>query len=377
MEEKNKKEENIDNNLISLKNTVEEKKEDFIEIKKKEKFDILDALKLVSPGTPLRRGIDDIVLGRRGALIVIASSNVEEIISGGFKLNCKFTPQRLFELSKMDGAIILSKDLKKIIYANCLLIPDPKILTEETGSRHQAAERTAKQLKTLVIAISERKSSITLYYNNLKYSLRDTRDILNKSLEKLQILEKQKEIYNNLLLNLNKLEITSLVSINDVSSLLQRIEIILRISNMMKKDIVELGNEGILLKIRMKELIKEVDKIKKLIIQDYCQEKNKKYNKEISKLNFDNLLETSRIIEIYFPNTKEEYIKPKGYRLLDKLDFPKEDIKMIIEHFDNLDSIINSNPKELEKILKNPEKVNNFLKELSELKENIMLEKIF
>jgi len=363
-------------NISKLQSKEEKLKEDkFVVVAKKERFDIIDALKLVAPGTPLREGIDDIVKSRRGALIVVASSDIYDVISGGFKVNCKFTPQKLFELSKMDGALILSSDLKKILFSNCLLIPNPDIPTDETGTRHQAAERTAKQIKTLVIAISERKYSITLYYNNLKYSLKDTRDILNKSLEKIQILEKQREIYNNLLLNLNKLEVAGLVSSNDVSSILQRIEICLRIAEMMKRDIIELGNEGTLLKMRLKELIKGLDKNKKLIIKDYYNEKSQRYQKEIAKLTFDNLLETEKLSEILFKDINEEYIKPRGYRLLEKLDFPKEDIEIIIEHFSNLNQIFEANIGEFEKILKSPEKSEKFLQELSNLKENIMMER--
>ena len=363
-------------NISKLQSKEEKSKEDkFVVVAKKERFDIIDALKLVAPGTPLREGIDDIVKSRRGALIVVASSDIYDVISGGFKVNCKFTPQKLFELSKMDGALILSSDLKKILFSNCLLIPNPDIPTDETGTRHQAAERTAKQIKTLVIAISERKYSITLYYNDLKYSLKDTRDILNKSLEKIQILEKQREIYNNLLLNLNKLEVAGLVSSNDVSSILQRIEICLRIAEMMKRDIIELGNEGALLKMRLKELIKGLDKNKKLIIKDYYNEKSQRYQKEIAKLTFDNLLETEKLSEILFKDINEEYIKPRGYRLLEKLDFPKEDIEIIIEHFSNLNQIFEANIGEFEKILKSQEKSEKFLQELSNLKENIMMER--
>ena len=379
MEEEKIKTQNseINQDIASLQNIskLQSKEDKFVVVAKKERFDIIDALKLVAPGTPLREGIDDIVKSRRGALIVVASSDIYDVISGGFKVNCKFTPQKLFELSKMDGALILSSDLKKILFSNCLLIPNPDIPTDETGTRHQAAERTAKQIKTLVIAISERKYSITLYYNNLKYSLKDTRDILNKSLEKIQILEKQREIYNNLLLNLNKLEVAGLVSSNDVSSILQRIEICLRIAEMMKRDIIELGNEGTLLKMRLKELIKGLDKNKKLIIKDYYNEKSQRYQKEIAKLTFDNLLETEKLSEILFKDINEEYIKPRGYRLLEKLDFPKEDIEIIIEHFSNLNQIFEANIGEFEKILKSPEKSEKFLQELSNLKENIMMER--
>jgi diadenylate cyclase len=368
----------INREIVSLQNINNEQgknSDKFMVISKKEKFDIVDALKIVAPGTSLRSGIDDIVKGQRGALIVIASGDIYDVISGGFKINCKFTPQKLFELSKMDGALILSSDLKKILYANCLLIPNPEIPSDETGTRHQAAERTAKQTKTLTISISERKYSITLYYNDMKYSLKDTRDILNKSVEKLQFLEKQKEIYSNLISNLNKLEVADLVSINDVSSIFQRMEILFRTSEMMKRDIIELGTEGTLLKMRMKELIKGVDKNKRLMIRDYCNGNNSRFQKEVAKLSFDNLLETQKISEIIFKDVKEEHIKPRGYRLLDKIDFPVEDVEIIIEHFPDINKIFETNIGEFEKILKSSNKSEKFLEELSNLRENIMMEK--
>lgn len=378
MEEENnqEKKEDLENNFNYniLPPLQENEKEKFVVINKKEKKDILDALRIVCPGTPLREGIDDIVRSKKGALIVVESGDLTDIVEGGFKLNCKFTPQRLVELAKMDGALILSNDLKRILLSNALLIPNPKIPSDETGTRHKAAERTANQAKTLVIAISERKSTITIYYDNLKYSLKSTSEILNRALEKLQVLEKQREIYNNLISNLNKLEITGLVSANDVASIFQRIEIILRISEIMKRNIIELGAEGSLVKIRLKELVKGVEKDRKLISKDYSNGKESKYQKEISKLSFDTLLETSKISEIIFSNN-EEYIKPKGYRLFDKIKFPKEDLTIIIEKFIDINEILNLSVRDIEKIIKNKELAENFIKEISMLKENIMMEK--
>ncbi|PIN77897.1 DNA integrity scanning protein DisA [Candidatus Woesearchaeota archaeon CG10_big_fil_rev_8_21_14_0_10_34_12] len=348
-------------------------KEKVIVIPKKENYDIIDALKLVSPGTQLRDAMEDIARARKGALIVLELTSLSDVVEGGLKLNCKFTPQRLFELSKMDGAVILSEDLKKIIYANCLLVPSPLIPTNETGTRHKAAERTARQTKTLVIAISERRNAITLYYYNLKYSLRKTEEILNRAMEKLQVLDKQREIYNSLIESLDTFEVTGLASTSNVASVLQRTEIMIRISETIKRDIIELGNEGNLVKIRFKELIKNIEKDSRLVIRDYLD--SDRYYKDISKMNFDNLLDLQKVLEIIFGKKEEEIIRPRGYRLFDRLDFPKKDVEIVIDKFSNLDEIFSATLDDFEKIFRDRETAKFFMEEISGLKDRIIIGK--
>src|SRR4030042_1530800 len=147
------------------------------ELKKEE---ITEVLKSIAPGTLLRSGIEGIQKAKSGGLIVIYNDFVQNIFEGGFKINSRFTPQRVIELSKMDGAIILSKDLKKILFANVLLTPDHSIPSNETGTRHKAAERTAKQTDTIVIAVSQRRDEIALFYKNLKYVIKETNDIVRR-----------------------------------------------------------------------------------------------------------------------------------------------------------------------------------------------------
>jgi len=143
--------------------------------------EFLEILKMISPGTIFRAGIDGALKTGKGALIVMEKENIYPLIDGGFKVNCRFTPQRLIELTKMDGAIVLSKDGKKILWANVLLTPESKINTSETGTRHKAAERTARQIGTLTIAISERRSEITLFYKTIRYPLKSTSEVLRKA----------------------------------------------------------------------------------------------------------------------------------------------------------------------------------------------------
>ena len=178
----------------------------------KKDMSMLDVLKIVSPGTAIRTALDDILRSRMGALIVVDKEGLSGIVEGGFRVNCRFSAQRLVELAKMDGAIVLSNDLKKILYANTLLTPSAKILTKETGTRHKAAERTAKQFGTIVVAVSERKNKITLFFKEDGYFLEKTSEILRRAAETLQILEKQKDIFNDLISHLNVLEMTNVTT---------------------------------------------------------------------------------------------------------------------------------------------------------------------
>ena len=198
-------------------------------------------LKTIAPGTNLRAALDGTLKAEKGALIAVENSALHPLLDGGFKINAKFTPQRFIELTKMDGAIILSKDMKKINFANTMLAPDSKIKTVETGTRHKAAERTAKQTGTLVIAISERKKEITLYYKNKRHTLIGSEQLLRKANEHIQLLEKQRELFDRLIEKLTRLELKNYPSLNQALGVIQKGTIILKISSDLQKYIIELG----------------------------------------------------------------------------------------------------------------------------------------
>ncbi|MEK6873546.1 MAG: DNA integrity scanning diadenylate cyclase DisA [Nanoarchaeota archaeon] len=324
--------------------------------------DLTEALNNIAPGTPLRRAIDYIVNSELGSLIVVMNDKVGEIMEGGFKVNIRFTPQRLFELSKMDGAIILSKDMKKIIYANVLLIPDPKIPSNETGTRHKAGERTAKQTGALVIAISERKKMITLYYKNRRYPLRRTEEIMTRATETLQILDKERENFDSLIARLNFLEINGLTVVSDIASVLQRAEIITRISSQIERDIIELGIEGAIISLRLRELTKGVERDKQLILKDYT--KSVKIGSAMSNSPLDEILSNEKLARLLFDKPTDDGITPKGYRFLSKTKMPQSKISYIIRHCKNIHSILDENNKYINPYIK---------KEIDKVKEQIIL----
>lgn len=300
-------------------------------------------LRIVAPGTRLRSGLNGIVNAKKGALIAVENEILKEIIDGGFKVKTRFTPQKLVELSKMDGAMVLSNDMKKIKQANALLIPDPKIKTSETGTRHKAAERTARQTGTLVIAVSERKNEITIYYKNKRYTLIDTSELLRKVNESIQILEKQRELFDKHIENLDKIELRNYESLNQAINAIQKGILIQKISKNIQKYLLELGNEGALFRTRVKEIMQGVERETDLVIKDYTKVDVKKSKNLLSSLKYDEVLEEYNILRAlaYENNSFQGTIK--GWRILNKTSLESQDIALIIKEARTLGKAINSN----------------------------------
>jgi diadenylate cyclase len=332
----------------------------------------LDILKKLSPGTALREGLEDVLKARDGALVVICDPGKFNIFEGGFKVNCKFTSKRLAELAKMDGAIIISEDFKKIIYANTLLVPDRIYTSIETGTRHQAAEKTAKQIDGLVIAVSERRGKITVYYKNSRFVLQNTEELLRRATETLRILEKQREVFDELLLNLNILEVTNLVTISEVCTILQRMQMIKKMSDIIHEQIIELGKEGVILRMRMREIVKGIDKEQELIIKDY-KLRPAKAKQFFDNLSFEGLLDADNIARLLFGESSDIRIVPKGYRILSRTSLNESEIKNLVVLSKNLEGIFNLDENKLNQILKHHSE--SFQKEINTLKDQIMVGK--
>jgi diadenylate cyclase len=335
-------------------------------------INLMNALKLFAPGTSIRTALDDIMRAKMGALIVLDKENLSNIVDGGFRINAKFSAQKLVELAKMDGAIIVSNDAKKILYANTLLSPNMKLKTRETGTRHKAAERTAKQFNTVVIAVSERKNKITLYFGEERYVLESSSEILRRATETLQILEKQKENFDDALLHLNVLEITNLATIMDICNILQKMEMIRREAEMVKRYLVELGKEGIIVSMRLKELTKDFIKERDLILRDYFGINSNKAEEVLCGMNFDFLLDTGNISRLLFEELHDKPISPEGLRILSKTNLLEKDVRAIIDNFRTLDKIFNSTRDDFVFVLKNETLADTFLENLEALREKIL-----
>src|SRR5256886_10649000 len=231
---------------------------------------MIDALAAVAPGRPLREGLDRILQAGMGGLVVVGDGpEVLNICSGGFLLDAEFTPQRLSELAKMDGAIILAPDASRIARANVHLVPNPNVPTSETGTRHRTAERVARSIDVPVISVSEDLSIIAVYRHDLKHQLESIPRLLNRANQALQTLERYKNRLDMVSGSLSALEVEDLVTARDVVTVLQRAEMVGRIAAEIEAHIVELGSHGRLLRLQLEDLMGGVEDDRRLVIKDY------------------------------------------------------------------------------------------------------------
>jgi len=334
------------------------------EVKKEE---LTDVLKLIAPGTLLRTAIEGVQKAKTGGIIVARNDLVETIFEGGFKINTRFTPQRVIELCKMDGGIILSDDLKKILYANVLFTPDNSISSNETGTRHKAAERTAKQAGTMAIAVSQRRDEIALFYKNMKYVIRDTNDIVRRANGTLQILEKHREIFDNNKAELDKEELKKKPKLLKALLIVQRGMMILKISETMKGYLIELGIEGIIVKSRLKELLYRVEKEVDEVIKDYSKIGFSKSKKILSAVSYEELLEVDNIRQC-LGLSEESEVFSKGHRLLERTGISEEEIGTLIKNFKNIISILSLKREDLIPFFEE-ERINDLLEKINHVKD--------
>lgn len=320
---------------------------------------LLRALRMVAPGTPLREGLESILRAKMGALIVIGDSlEILSLVEGGFQIDADFTPANLYELAKMDGAIILSHDAKRILYSNTQLIPDPLIPSVETGIRHRTAERVARQTGALVIAISQRRDVVTLYKGTIRYSLQDIGVILSKANQAIQTLEKYKGVFNKALVNLTTLEFEDLVTVYDVAKVVQRGEMVMRIVRELENYIGELGTEGRLVTMQVEELVTNVEEELLYVIQDYYVNEDKtpaEIKQTFSYWSAEELLDLSNISRALGYGTAASVLDltvyPRGYRMLQKIPrLPFQIVENLIQSFGNLQNIVKASIDELDDV---------------------------
>jgi diadenylate cyclase len=348
--------------------------------------DFWKVLRTVAPGTPLREGLESILRARTGALIVVSDApDAMKLVDGGFRIDSEFQPASLYELAKMDGAIILTPDCRRIVYANATLIPDPSIPSYETGIRHRTAERVARQTGELVIAISQRRNIISLYKGNMRYVLRDMAVILTKANQALQTLEKYKSVLDQALTNLSALELEDLVTVMDVVLVVQRTEMVQRIVTEIERHISELGNEGRLVSMQLEELVTNVAEEGALILRDYLPPIEGRtvdsLRDQLAGWDSEDLLDLSAIVRAMglgaTPSALENPVTPRGYRILRKIPrLPAPVTENLVIHFTNLQRILRASIEELDEVEGIGEVRARAIKEgLRRLREQTMLER--
>ena len=323
-----------------------------------------DLLKLIAPGTPIRDGLENILRAKTGALLLITDNNdvIKEIVDGGFYINEEYTSSKLYELAKMDGAIVLSGDLKRILFANAQLIPSREIETRETGTRHRTAERTAKQTGELVISISQRRNIITIFKGDFRYILEDTNAVLNKANQGIQTLERYKKVFDNKLAILNEYEFNDIVTLKNVIDVIQRAEMVRRISDEIKRQIYELGNDGRLVNMQLEELMGGLEKEETLIIKDYLAPvKGRKKRTaedvmgELSQIQYEDMTKEGTIAKLLgygtFDNYDEVGVYTRGYRILNKIPrMPSNIVENLVASFKSFQHILAADIESLDEV---------------------------
>lgn len=279
------------------------------------------ALARVAPGTPLRDGIDRVVRAKAGALLVLSDDpEVLAICSGGFLVDAPFSPQRLSELAKMDGAIIISTDGGRIARANVHLVPDPTVPTSETGTRHRTAERVARSLDVPVVSASEEMGVINVYAGGGKRQLQEVGRLLDRANQALQTLERYKTRLDDAISNLTANEVEDIVTVRDVVAVVQRGEMVLRIADEIETMIIELGVDARLLRLQLDELYSEIDDEVELVIADYLPPHRNVDDTlgEMSRLRDDDVLDARMALSTLHLGEVEldAELNPKGLRLL-------------------------------------------------------------
>ncbi|MEU4618491.1 DNA integrity scanning diadenylate cyclase DisA [Actinoplanes sp. NPDC023801] len=318
-------------------------------------------LALMAPGTALRDGLERILRGRTGALIVLGyDAVVETICTGGFPLDVEFSATRLRELCKMDGAVVLSSDGTRIVRAAVHLMPDPSIPSEESGTRHRTAERVAKQSGYPVISVSQSMRIIGLYVNGQRHVLDDSAAILSRANQALATLERYKLRLDEVSGTLSALEIEDLVTVRDAVAVVQRLEMVRRIADEISGYVVELGTDGRLLALQLDELMAGVDADRTLVIRDYLPSGRKARTLDEALVELD-LLTATEMIDLVavakaigYPGASDSLdaaVSPRGFRLLAKVPrLPAQIVDRLVDHFGSLQRLLGATVEDLQAV---------------------------
>lgn len=321
-----------------------------------------EILAMVAPGTALRDGLERILRGRTGGLIVLGlDRQVEQMTHGGFALDIEFTATRLRELAKMDGAIILNADATQIQRAAVHLFPDPSMPTEETGTRHSTADRVSRQTHRPVISVSKSMNTVAIYVSGRRYVLEDSGVILARANQALATLERYKMRLDEVSGTLSALEIEDLVTVRDVVAVAQRIEMVLRIAREIEGYVVELGTDGRLLSLQLEELVAGVALERTLILRDYVPSGGRRQRKvdvaiaQLDELTPSELLDLVTVARVFGYPAAEELLdqntSPRGYRLLARIPrLPETIMERLVTKFATLQKLLSAGIEELQTV---------------------------
>lgn len=310
----------------------------------------------MAPGTPLREGLERILRGRTGALVVLGyDKQVESLCTGGFALDVEFSATRLRELAKMDGAIVVDTRNNRIVRAATQLVPDPSIPTTESGTRHRTAERTSRQTHLPVISVSQSMNLVALYLDGHRHVLEDSAEILSRANQALATLERYKLRLDEVTGTLSALEIEDLATLRDVAAVAQRQEMVRRIAQEIEGYVVELGADGRLLALQLTELVAGIDVDRALLVRDYAADPGGVPERDLADLedlSATDLLDLAAVAAaLGYDGGDPELdhpLSPRGYRLLAKVPrLPGTVVDRLVAHFDGLQRLLSATVEEL------------------------------
>jgi diadenylate cyclase len=314
-------------------------------------------LTLLAPGTALREGIERIIRAGRGSLMVIgADSGIAPLLSGGFAVDVEATAQRIAELAKMDGALILDGDATRVLRANVQLVPDAHVDTDETGTRHRSAERTARQTGLPVIAVSESMGVVTVYHGAVKHTLEEVSALLVRANQALSTLERYRMRLDEVSAILSAREVEDAVTVRDVVLTLQRVEMLRRIASEVEDHVAALGTEGRLIQLQLDELVASVVDDRELVVRDYLADRRRTLSRvlgEVAALSTDELLDAERVARLlaFEPGSLERPVTPRGYRLLSRIPrLPAAVIERLVSAFGTLPRVMEATIAELDDV---------------------------
>ena len=306
------------------------------------------------PGQPLRNGVDLVADKKTGALIVIGTSaKLEKISSGGIALNnCSYTPEMLSELAKMDGAIIVDANVNNILKANVHLNPSDNIPTSQTGTRHRTAERVSVETELSVIAVSEESSTIKVFSDNIVNELEDSSIIFGKVNESLQSIDRTRRRFDDAVLELGELEVENTLTNQQVLEVIQRGELLGRLSQQVRKEATDLGEDSGLVMIQIDSLESGVRNTLDLVLKDHLPAKRfRNINKavdEIANLTYEELNSIQHLGSVLFMESLDEVSTSKGYRILARLPgLPDNLHDSLIQKFKTLPNLLTASTDKL------------------------------
>ncbi len=316
-------------------------------------------LRKVAPGTRLREALDMIISARMGALLVVGDiTEIDPVCNGGFGIDSTLTPQALFELSKMDGAILLDEECERILRANAHLVPDPSLPTSETGMRHRTAERLSRQTNALAIAISGRRNTVNLYLMGRRMQLEETEVLLAKANQAIQTLQNYRHRLDELLERLTLLEFDDLVTLGDLTEVIARFEILMRVAREVGRYILQLGTDGRLVAMQSDELTAGAADQYGLVLRDYADDSGTRrmnaIRERLGELPSERLLEPGVIAEelgLTAAEQAEQHLRSRGHRVLAQIPaLPVSVVGRIVTRFGTLPAIVRATPGELDAV---------------------------